>query len=84
VGNDNLFLSNEFSKTISNTLGITIEMLEATGAEGAAKASISGLNGGAVEEKIKITKTISPDVENHEISIQAFKNWKNQLINNII
>ena len=59
-------------------------MLEATGAEGAAKASIVGLNSGAVEEKIKITKTISPDADNHEISIQAFENWKNQLINNII
>lgn len=84
VGNDNLFLSNEFSKTIADTLGITIEMLEATGAEGAAKASIAGLNSGAVEEKIKITKTISPDADNHEISVQAFENWKNQLTNNII
>ena len=84
VGNDNLFLSNEFSKTIADTLGITIEMLEATGAEGAAKASIAGLNSGVVEEKIKITKTISPNADNHEISIQAFENWKNQLTNNII
>ena len=84
VGNDNLFLSNEFSKTIADTLGITIEMLEATGAEGAAKASIAGLNSGAIEEKIKITKTISPDADNHEISIQAFENWKNQLTNNLI
>ena len=84
VGNDNLFLSNEFSKTIADTLGITIEMLEATGAEGAAKASIAGLNSGAVEEKIKITKTISPDTDNHEISSEAFENWKNQLTNNII
>ena len=84
MGNDNLFLSNEFSKTIADTLGITIEMLEANGAEGAAKASIAGINGGTVEEKIKITKMIGPDADNREISIQAFENWKNQLINNII
>ena len=84
VGNDNLFLSNEFSKTISDTLGITIEMLEANGAEGAAKASIIGLNDKAIEEKIKITKIISPNSDNNEISVQAYENWKNQLINNII
>jgi len=84
VGNDNLFLSNEFSKTISDTLGITIEMLEANGAEGAAKASIQGLNDKAIEEKIKITKIISPNADNNEISFQAYENWKNQLINNII
>ena len=84
VGNDNLFLSNEFSKTISDTLGITIEMLEANGAEGAAKASILGLNDKAIEEKIKITKIISPNADNNEISVQAYENWKNQLINNII
>ena len=84
VGTDNLFLSNEFSKTISDTLGITIEMLEANGAEGAAKASILGLNDKAIEEKIKITKIISPNADNNEISVQAYENWKNQLINNII
>ena len=63
VGNDNLFLSEEFSKTIADTLGITIEMLEATGSEGAAKASIAGLYGGTVEDKIKITKTIKPNAK---------------------
>ena len=42
VGNDNYFVD-EFS-TIANTLGVSIEMLEATGAEGAAKASIYKLN----------------------------------------
>ena len=84
VGNDNLFLSDEFSKTIADTLGITIEMLEATGAEGAAKARIAGLHEGAVEEKIKITKTIKPNTSSYDKRVEAFDNWKNKLINNII
>lgn len=84
VGNDNLFLSEEFSKTIADTLGITIEMLEATGSEGAAKASIAGLYGGTVEDKIKITKTIKPNAKTHDQSVEAYENWKNQLLNNII
>ena len=36
------------------------------------------------KEKIKITKIISPNADNHEISVKAYENWKNQLINNII
>ena len=39
VGNDNLFQSQIFSNTISNLAGCRIEMLETTGAAGAAKAA---------------------------------------------
>ncbi|MEO1262581.1 MAG: FGGY family carbohydrate kinase [Bacteroidota bacterium] len=39
VGNDNLFRSNIFSKTISNLVDCRIEMIETTGAIGAAKAA---------------------------------------------
>ena len=84
VGNDNLFLSEVFSKTIADTLGITIQMLEATGAEGAAKACIAREKGGQNNDKIHITKTIEPDLKSQNESIASFKNWKKQLINNII
>ena len=84
VGNDNLFLSDEFSKTIANTLGVSIEMLEATGAEGAARASVYKHDIKTEEEKIKVTKTIRPNENLYEKYNWAYKNWKNQLTNNLI
>jgi xylulokinase len=84
VGNDNLFLSDVFSSTIADTLGISIEMLEATGAEGAAKAGIAGEKGGQNNHKIHINKTIEPNPQSQNQSIDSFINWKEQLINNII
>lgn len=84
VGNDNLFLSDIFSKTIADTLGISIQMLEATGAEGAAKAGIAGEKGGQNNHKIHINKTIEPNPQSKNQSIDSFKNWKKQLINKII
>ena len=82
VGNDNLFLSGVFSKTIADTLGISIQMLEATGAEGAAKASIARAD--QTQSNINITKTINPNPNNQNQSITAFEKWKKQLFNNII
>ena len=84
VGNDNLFLSDVFSKTIANTLGITIKMLEATGADGAAKAGITGERGGLNNDTIQITKTIDPNPKSQNQSIESFRNWKEQLLHNII
>lgn len=84
VGNDNLFLSDVFSVTIADTLGISIEMLEATGAEGAAKASIAGLNGIQNNDNINITKTTNPNPQFQDESIASFEKWKIQLLNNII
>ncbi|MEK9517458.1 MAG: FGGY family carbohydrate kinase, partial [Flavobacteriaceae bacterium] len=84
VGNDNLFLSEVFSKTIADTLGITIQMLGATGAEGAAKAGIAGERGGQNKDVIQITKTIDPNPQSQNQSIESFKNWKKQLLKNIL
>jgi xylulokinase len=84
VGNDNLFLSDVFSKTLADTLGITIQMLQATGAEGAAKAGIAGERGGQKNDVIRITKTIEPNLKSQNESIASFKNWKKQLLNNIL
>jgi len=84
VGNDNLFLSGEFSKTISNTLGITIEILEVNGAEGSARASVIGLKNVAQDDKLKVTKIINPDTKSYDVCSEAFKKWKEQLKNKII
>jgi hypothetical protein len=84
VGNDNLFLSDVFSKTIADTLGISIQMLETTGAEGAAKASISYRHQTQNNDNINITKTIKPNPKLQVESIASFEKWKTQLLNNII
>ena len=84
VGNDNLFLSDVFSKTIADTLGISIQMLEATGAEGAAKASIARADQTQSNNNINITKTINPNPKLRDESIASFEKWRTQLFNNII
>ena len=84
VGNDNLFLSDVFSKIIADTLGISIKMLEATGAEGAAKASIALSDQRQKNDNINISKTINPNSKLRDESIAWFEKWKTQLLNNII
>tara|TARA_B100001173_G_C16030595_1_gene566601 strand:+ start:444 stop:1913 length:1470 start_codon:yes stop_codon:yes gene_type:complete len=84
VGNDNLFLSDVFSKIIVDTLGISIQMLEATGAEGAAKASLALSDQRQKNDNINITKTINPNPKLRDESIAWFEKWKTQLLNNII
>ena len=65
-------------------MGVSIEMLEATGAEGAARASVYKHDIKTEEEKIKVNKTIKPDENLYEKYNLIFKNWKNQLTNNLI
>lgn len=84
VGNDNLFLSDVFSKTIADTLGISIQMLEATGAEGAAKASIARADQTQSNNNINITKTINPNPKLRDESMASFEQWRTQLFNKII
>jgi xylulokinase len=84
VGNDNLFLSDVFSKTIADTLEISIQMLEATGAEGAAKASIAHADQIQKNGSINIAKTINPNPKHQDESVASFEKWKTQLLNNII
>ena len=66
------------------SMGISIQMLEATGAEGAAMASIAGLNGSENNTQSSISKTIAPNPKAKEESLAAFQKWKNQLLKNII
>ena len=59
-------------------------MFEATGADGSAKASIAAERGRQDNDLIQITKTIDPNPQSQNQSIESFKNWKKQLLNNII
>ncbi|OEK07502.1 xylulokinase [Roseivirga misakiensis] len=82
VGNDNLFQSEIFSKTIAVLLHAKIEIYETTGASGAAKAA--GVGAGfidSIEEAMstqKIIKTVLPDDEITSYQM-AFNNWEKAL-----
>lgn len=82
VGNDNLFQSNVFSKTISSVLGCEVEMLEATGAVGAAKAGAVGAGYFKyIQEAIgrqKVVHTYSPGSES-DLHISGYGRWKAEL-----
>ena len=83
VGNDNLFQSEIFSMTIANLLQCEIEMLNTTGAVGAAKAS--GISIGLYEtpqEAISSTKPVKvyyPSTDVNDYS-EAYDLWKKDLL----
>jgi len=78
VGNDNLFQSKIFSSTISNLVGSRIEMVETTGAAGAAKAAgvAAGLYRSIAEavQHTKILTTIEPQRPDPALD-QAYAAW---------
>ncbi|MEZ4896195.1 MAG: FGGY family carbohydrate kinase [Saprospiraceae bacterium] len=84
VGNDNLFQSDLFCTTISSLTGSTIEILDTTGAVGAAKAA--GVAGGffaSVRDAVqstKVLKTYLPDPDPSRY-VRAYEIWENDLLN---
>jgi len=82
VGNDNLFQSAVFSETISNLMGCRIEMMETTGAVGAAKAA--GVANGiysTIREAVsnnKLIKTYGPLNMNGQYE-RAYQVWLTDL-----
>ncbi len=82
VGNDNLFQSSIFSSTISNLMGSRIELIETTGAIGAAKAA--GVANGiyaSVREAVQnnhMIKTIEPEKMN-DVYSHAYERWRKDL-----
>lgn len=84
VGNDNLFQSAIFSNTVSTLLGSSIEMMDTTGAVGAAKASRVGLGDySAPEEAIEtIDRILTYNPTNNLQEYQrAYQKWANYLSN---
>ncbi len=83
VGNDNLFQSHIFSSTIATLSGSIIEMIDTTGAVGAAKAAgIATGYFGSVNEAVQnneIVKEYNPEqpVEPYQ---EAYLGWKNELL----
>ncbi len=82
VGNDNLFQSKIFSTTISNLIGAKIQMVETTGAVGAANAAgvatgiYSSLN--EAMEGGCIIEVFEPD-ENREVYKEKYGLWEMDL-----
>ncbi|MEZ4940278.1 MAG: FGGY family carbohydrate kinase [Saprospiraceae bacterium] len=82
VGNDNLFQSDIFSSTIAELLGCRIEMIETTGAVGAAIASGVGIGlwadpgeGLGAQQRVKIYE---PENKTGPYS-NAYEQWANYL-----
>lgn len=82
VGNDNLFQSNVFSTTIASILDCEIEMIETTGAVGAAKAAGIAANIYATpEEAFKEVEVIKSyqSVGQAEVYKNGYEIWKSDL-----
>lgn len=86
VGNDNLFQSNIFSNTISSLVGSRIELVETTGAAGAAKAA--GVATGfyrSIEEAVQKTRALISyePLDRAEAFEMAYLAWQRDLENAI-
>ena len=84
VGNDNLFLSDTFTSSLSNLLQCNIEMYDTTGAVGAAKASTVAIGVyNSIDEAIAEMKPIKTTEYNSDNSQyqDAYNQWSKQLSN---
>lgn len=83
VGNDNLFQSAIFSNTIASLLDCEIEVIDTTGAVGAAKASGIHLgyykNYSEATSKKKTVRKYRPDHKNINAYKDNYRKWKKQL-----
>ncbi|MDA0194679.1 MAG: FGGY family carbohydrate kinase [Bacteroidetes bacterium] len=82
VGNDNLFQSAVFSNTISALMGTEIQVIDTTGAVGAAKAS--GLSAGvysSLKEAYNDQEVLFryEETSNTARYLEAYENWKTDL-----
>ncbi|MEQ8239705.1 MAG: FGGY family carbohydrate kinase [Cyclobacteriaceae bacterium] len=87
VGNDNLFRSKVFSETISTLTDAPIEMIETTGAIGAARgAAFANGSFSSLAEAVsgdKLVKEYLPVKNEKQAYSTAYENWKNNLLKNI-
>lgn len=85
VGNDNLFQSKVFSTTIASLSGAPIEMVQTTGAIGAARGAAYGLGHyRTLSEAVtgdKILRIYEPETGHHQDAYQAWKNELTHLLN---
>ncbi|MFV0521473.1 MAG: xylulokinase [Mangrovibacterium sp.] len=87
AGKANMFLSPLFRETLASVSGATIELYNTDGAVGAARgAGIgSGYYASAQEafEGLRKIDIIEPSSKEKTAYLDAYENWKNQLLNNL-
>ncbi|MFY0606567.1 MAG: carbohydrate kinase [Cyclobacteriaceae bacterium] len=87
VGNDNLFQSKVFSETIATLTNAPIEMVDTTGAIGAARGAAFA-NGAfrSLAEAVSgdsLVKSYQPSSEDQAAYTKAYENWKINLLKNL-
>lgn len=78
VGNDNLFQSAPFSEMIATLMNCQIDVINTSGAEGAARGAAIGQDAIDFEtafEKLKVVKQYLPDQENAERYKSTYDRW---------
>ncbi len=84
VGNDNLFQSRTFGETVSTLAGAPIEVINTTGAVGAARGAGFGIGiFGSLEEAVgspEIVYSYQPNKELKPALELAYKRWKTDLL----
>lgn len=79
VGNDNLFQSSVFSETIATLMNCKIEVIETTGAVGAAKGAGMAIDAlVAAKQNDRIVKTYQPNDHKQQYQ-QAYETWRQDL-----
>jgi len=81
VGNDNLFQSRVFSQTLANLSGAQIDMVETTGAIGAARAAGYGISAfNSLQEAMEGDKVLDSFYPKDDLVISdVYQNWENKL-----
>jgi xylulokinase len=87
AGHANMFLSPLFAEAFANTVGVTVELYNTDGAQGAARGA--GIGAGVFENHkdafagLEKIKTIAPDKENMKLYVDAYHRWRGVLENRL-
>jgi xylulokinase len=86
AGYANMFLSDLFATTFSNTTGCTIELINTDGASGAARGAAVGCGAYASVDEcfrgLEVVRKIEPNKEQLSLTVEAYENWKKGLHTN--
>ena len=83
AGYANMFLSKVFAETVASVNGVTVELYNTDGSQGAARGA--GVGCGLYKsfdeafDGLKVVKTIEPDNSKFSLYEDAYKNWMTEL-----
>ena len=88
AGHTNMFLSNLFSQTFSNTTGLELQLYDTTGAEGAARGAALGAgiftSTDDAFSSLKIKAVYESNVDERKILMDRYDQWLEHLRNKIL